>query len=360
MKIKEKAQINNFAERIDLCFFNKNLKEEIMKKNVVLFVITLMLLAFSTSFAQVTPGSVTISPTIGGYMFEGNQDMDNSLSVGLRAGYNFTKYFGLEGYAHYVPTDIENSSTNVDYLGYGLEGLFHFMPDSKFVPFFAIGVGGVHYSKATDDTTEGKRDKITADYGVGVKYFVTENVALRADVRHVIPFDDVHNDLLYTVGLSFSFGGAKKVVEEAKAEPAAPVEEVKPAPVEEKSQVARDIEEKGKATLNVEFDFDKSTIKKGFYNDIDEVVSVMKQYPDVNIEIDGHTDSIGTAAYNKKLSQRRADAVKKYMVEKGGIAADRLTAIGHGEDKPIASNKTNEGRQKNRRVEAVADYIIKK
>jgi len=290
-------------------------------------------------------------------MFEGNEDMDNSLSVGLRAGYNFTKYFGLEGYAHYVPTDIENSSTNVDYLGYGLEGLFHFMPDSKFVPFFAIGVGGVHYSKATEDTTDGKRDKITADYGVGVKYFVTENVALRADVRHVIPFDGVNNDLLYTVGLSFSFGGAKKVVE-AKPEPPAPVEEVKPAPVVEEAKP--EIIEKGRTTLNVEFDFDKATIKKGYYKDIDDLVTVMKQYPDVNIEIDGHTDSIGTAAYNKKLSQKRAEAIKKYMVEKGGIAADRLTAKGYGEEKPIASNKTKEGRQKNRRVEAVADYIIKK
>ena len=327
-----------------------------MKKNVVLLVVMFMLLAFSTSYAQVTPGSVTISPTIGGYMFEGNQDMDNSLSVGLRAGYNFTKYFGIEGYAHYVPTDIENSSTNVDYLGYGLEGLYHFMPDSKFVPFFAIGVGGVHYSKATEDTTDGKRDKITADYGVGVKYFVTENVALRADVRHVIPFDGVNNDLLYTVGLSFAFGGAKKVVE-AKPEPA-PVEEVKPAPVVEEAKP--EIIEKGRTTLNVEFDFDKATIKKGYYKDIDDLVTVMKQYPDLNVEIDGHTDSIGTAAYNKKLSQKRADAIKKYMVEKGGIDAKRLTAVGYGEDKPIASNKTKEGRQKNRRVEAVADYIIKK
>jgi OOP family OmpA-OmpF porin len=326
-------------------------------KKIVMSLVCAALLSFSAAgFAQVTPGSVTISPTIGGYMFEGNQDMDNSLSVGLRAGYNFTKYFGIEGYAHYVPTDIENSSTNVDYLGYGLEGLYHFMPDSKFVPFFAIGVGGVHYSNATEDTTDGKRDKITADYGVGVKYFVTENIALRADVRHVIPFDGVNNDLLYTVGLSFAFGGAKKVVE-AKPEPA-PVEEVKPAPVVEEAKP--EIIEKGRTTLNVEFDFDKATIKKGYYKDIDDLVTVMKQYPDLNVEIDGHTDSIGTAAYNKKLSQKRADAIKKYMVEKGGIDAKRLTAVGYGEDKPIASNKTKEGRQKNRRVEAVADYIIKK
>ncbi|MEN6375642.1 MAG: OmpA family protein [Smithella sp.] len=327
-----------------------------MKKKVVFFVIMMMLFAFTSSYAQVRAGSVTISPNVGGYMFEGSEDMDNSLSVGLRAGYNFTKYFGLEGYAHYVPTEITHSNESVDFLGYGLEGLLHFFPDSKFVPFLAIGVGGVHYSKSYEDTTDGKRDKITADYGIGAKYFVTENIAVRADVRHVIPFDRVHNDLLYTVGLSFAFGGAKKV-EEVKPAPAAPVEEVKPAPVEEAKP---EIIEKGRTTLNVEFDFDKATIKKGYYKDIDDLVAVMKQYTDLNVTIEGHTDSIGKAAYNKKLSQKRADAVKKYMVEKGGISADRLTAVGYGEDKPIASNKTKQGRQKNRRVEAVADYIIKK
>jgi OOP family OmpA-OmpF porin len=85
----------------------------------------------------------------------------------------------------------------------------------------------------------------------------------------------------------------------------------------------------------------------------------MKDYPDLSVVIEGHTDSVGTAAYNKKLSQERADAVKKYMVEKG-IDANRLKAQGFGEDKPIASNETNEGQQQNRRVEAAVDYIIEK
>ena len=118
--------------------------------------------------------------------------------------------------------------------------------------------------------------------------------------------------------------------------------------------------EKGRQTLNVEFDFDKSTIKKGYYQDIDNLAGVMKQYPDLNVVIEGHTDSVGTAEYNKKLSQERADAVKKYMVEKGGIDANRLKAQGFGEEKPIASNKTKEGRQQNRRVEAAVDYLIEK
>ena len=89
--------------------------------------------------------------------------------------------------------------------------------------------------------------------------------------------------------------------------------------------------EKGRQTLDVKFDFDKSTIKKGYYKDINDLAGVMKQYPDLNVVIEGHTDSVGNAAYNKKLSQGRADAVKKYMVEKAGIDANRIKAQGFGD-----------------------------
>ena len=139
--------------------------------------------------------------------------------------------------------------------------------------------------------------------------------------------------------------------------PSAPAPVVVPPPEPTPKPV---IIEKGRQTLNVEFDFDKSIIKKGYYQDIDNLAGVMKQYPDLNVVIEGHTDSVGTAEYNKKLSQERADAVKKYMVEKGGIDANRLKAQGFGEEKPIASNKTKEGRQQNRRVEAAVDYLIEK
>ena len=139
--------------------------------------------------------------------------------------------------------------------------------------------------------------------------------------------------------------------------PPAPAPVVVPPPEPTPKPV---IIEKGRQTLNVEFDFDKSIIKKGYYQDIDNLAGVMKQYPDLNVVIEGHTDSVGTAEYNKKLSQERADAVKKYMVEKGGIDANRIKAIGFGEEKPIASNDTDEGRQQNRRVEAAVDYLIEK
>jgi OOP family OmpA-OmpF porin len=152
---------------------------------------------------------------------------------------------------------------------------------------------------------------------------------------------------------------AKPVV--APAPVPEPVPEPAPVVVPPPAPIAKPvIIEKGRQTLNVEFDFDKSTIKKGYYQDIDNLAQVMKDYPDLNVVIEGHTDSVGTAAYNKKLSQQRAEAVKKYMVEKGSIDANRLKAQGFGEEKPIASNKTKEGRQQNRRVEAAVDYLIEK
>lgn len=118
--------------------------------------------------------------------------------------------------------------------------------------------------------------------------------------------------------------------------------------------------EKGRQTLDVKFDFDKSTVKNVYQKDINDLIEVMKDYPDLNVIIEGHTDSIGTDAYNKNLSQERATAVKAYMVDKGGIDAGRMKAIGYGEEKPIASNSTKEGRSQNRRVEAAVDYVIEK
>ena len=82
----------------------------------------------------------------------------------------------------------------------------------------------------------------------------------------------------------------------------------------------------------------------------DKAVQVLKDYGDVRLEIQGHTDNVGGAAYNKDLSQRRAEAVRNYMISKG-IDASRLTAVGYGMDVPIADNKTNAVRAKNRRTE---------
>jgi OOP family OmpA-OmpF porin len=120
------------------------------------------------------------------------------------------------------------------------------------------------------------------------------------------------------------------------------------------------IVEKGRVTLNVQFDNAKSIVKKNYHQEIAKLAAVMKKYPDLKITIEGHTDNVGGLTYNEKLSQLRADAVKNYLAVKFGVEASRLTAKGYGPIRPIESNATKEGRQKNRRVEAAADYIIKK
>ncbi len=361
-----------------------------MKKFASLVVVLLVMLLVSTGNAQVRPGSFTIAPTLGMYTFEGNEDMDQARPlVGMRLGYNFNKYIGLEGYIHYAQTqnNVFSPKKNVDFTGYGGELIFHLLPNQALVPFLAAGVGGAHYSYGVfeEDLDYGtdtyKSDKFTVGYGYGLKWFLSDWFALRLDIRHIMPIDRLHNNMLVSLGLNFAFGGAKKtaattvsaaepVMEEAKpqAEAAPVVEEAKPAVaaapavVEEvvrpqpKTQVREEVDEMGRATLKVLFDFDKATIKKNYTKDIDHMVDVMKEHSDLDLTIEGHTDNIGKAAYNKNLSQKRAEAVKNYMVEKGGIDAKRLNAVGYGQEKPVASNKTRDGRAKNRRVEAAVDY----
>ncbi|MBW2734016.1 MAG: OmpA family protein, partial [Deltaproteobacteria bacterium] len=96
----------------------------------------------------------------------------------------------------------------------------------------------------------------------------------------------------------------------------------------------------------------RSIIKKKSYNLLDQVALVLRANPHVKaVRIEGHTDSRGNAKRNRKLSQRRAEAVRTYLVELGAVFANRLVAVGFGPDRPIASNRTRRGRSQNRRVE---------
>jgi len=100
------------------------------------------------------------------------------------------------------------------------------------------------------------------------------------------------------------------------------------------------------------FDFDRSNIRQDDVETLDRSAATLKEWGEVKIEVAGHTDSVDSDAYNLKLSQRRAEAVRAYLIEKG-IAADRLIAKGYGEASPVADNSTAEGRFRNRRVELI-------
>ena len=98
------------------------------------------------------------------------------------------------------------------------------------------------------------------------------------------------------------------------------------------------------------FDTGKSTIKEASAGVLQNIIEILNEYKYARFNIEGHTDSVGSAATNQRLSEERAGAVRNYLIE-NGIASDRLVSAGYGEDRPIASNNTREGRRTNRRVE---------
>jgi len=170
-------------------------------------------LTAGTALAQNRAGAFTVSPMYGGYMYEGDQNFSDETTptFGLGLGYNLTKSLGLEAVVNYIDdTKVEGTKNDVEGLLYRMEALYHFLPDNALVPYLAVGAGNIDLNPEVGghDNTWG------ANYGVGVKYFVAENVALRADARHFIAFDQgvdegshTDNNLLYTAGVNFLIGG---------------------------------------------------------------------------------------------------------------------------------------------------------
>jgi len=101
--------------------------------------------------------------------------------------------------------------------------------------------------------------------------------------------------------------------------------------------------------VGVNFAFDKSDLLPESYTVLDKAVKLLNDNPNVNVEIEGYTDYIGTAEYNQQLSEERAQTVKNYLASQG-IAPDRLSTVGYGKGNPIANNETEEGRAMNRRI----------
>jgi len=110
-------------------------------------------------------------------------------------------------------------------------------------------------------------------------------------------------------------------------------------------------------TIHVNFDFDKSDLTKADVAELKKAIDFVRKYPAAKVELEGHTDSKGTEQYNQKLSERRVEAVKQYLIKEGAADKARISAKGYGESKPIAPNTTKEGkdnpegRAENRRVE---------
>jgi OOP family OmpA-OmpF porin len=152
----------------------------------------------------------SLSPMIGGYVFEGDQDLEDDLTYSLGLGYNLTDSWSTEFVLNYFNTDFKRSQGggSADGLLYHLDTLYHFMPESSLVPYLAGGFGGM-----TIDPDRGSSETdFLINYGIGLKYFFTDSLALRGDLRHVFAFGDPNNNFIYSAGLTYLFGSQQKPV----------------------------------------------------------------------------------------------------------------------------------------------------
>lgn len=251
---------------------------------------------------------------------------------------------------------------DVDGIQYRADMLYHFTTESKWRPYVAFGIGDQEreFFTPTDSYTE--RDTLV-NLGAGLKRRLGENFQFRTDIRAFNSLDNEYTDLAVTAGIALVFGG--------KSEPApAPA----PVPVDGDSDGDGVLDSKDKCPdtvsglkvdevgcpvmldktleikLDILFDTAKSEIKDEYMWQVQKLADAMNQYQNTVVHVEGHTDSQGSDSLNQRLSQSRADAVKAALITKFGISADRVTATGHGEAKPIADNSTAEGRAQNRRV----------
>ncbi len=114
-----------------------------------------------------------------------------------------------------------------------------------------------------------------------------------------------------------------------------------------------DLEVHVELPADVLFDFDKADIRADAASALAKVATIIRAYPDGAATLEGHTDSKGDDAYNQRLSERRAESVRRWLAEKERVDGSKLAARGFGESRPVVSNDTDAGRQKNRRVEVV-------
>ena len=311
-----------------------------------------------------------ITPTFGGVYTEGNLGLDrNYANGGLSLGFNqFDSFIDQVelGFLRSIE-DVNYKGTNADT---GITRVFtNFIKEYSLtsdVSLYTLIGAGV---EIFDNEANGNEDGLFGNYGAGIKYKIADQFALKFDVRHLIEADHGDNNLLYNVGFAIPFGEVAKPA--PVVEKAAPVV-AKPAPVEAPKDSDNDgvidsldecpntmakakVDSVGCMTLvnlNINFDTDKSVIKDSYNTRIVEFANMMKSNPKLKANIAAHTDSVGSDAYNQKLSERRAastvEALKALKVDPA-----RIKAVGYGETKPVATNTTAEGKAQNRRVEAV-------
>lgn len=284
---------------------------------------------------------------------------DDSVAGGIYGGYNFTDTLALELNADYLgdyDTSFNNNGATQRYsdsiVAISLSPMYRLAIKQEFDIFFKAGPAYIMH----DD-----EDDVVLALGIGAEKQLSDDWALRVEYQYFDDFDDkIIQDLnsnLVTLGLSYNFGTGNTTASAAAAAAAASMTQAPSEPITEPVIV-----EEEKTTVVVTKAHTESFSQGMFETNSTELstdgkialvplIEVLKAHPQSTVEVVGHTDSTGAAEYNMMISKKRAAAVAAH-IEEQGIDADRITATGEGEENPVASNDTAEGRAQNRRVEA--------
>ena len=383
-------------------------------KTLILIIFGMLILSASNLNAEIKPGRYSLSTFFGSYFFDKDLNVRDTVTYGASLGYDISERWGIEGSLNLNRLNPKSKTGGANVNGYlgRLDALYYFLPKQKFVPYLAMGIGGMSlYEPGSDNNSE-----LIGNYGLGMKYFFNDKIAFRADARHVIASRSeaghVENNFLYTIGVSFLFGGEKEVEvmpapqkdsdgdgvpdyqDQCPNTPAGVKVDGRGCPLDSDKDGVPDYQDQcpntpagikvdskgcppdsdGDGVLDyldqcpntpkgavvdqrgcwvlkgLNFDTATADIKPAYFIILDDIISVLEKNPSLKIEIVGHTDNVGSADYNENLSLKRAQAVMDYIVTKG-IAQDRLSAKGFGFSNPAASNETPEGRAENRWVE---------
>ena len=225
-----------------------------------------------------------------------------------------------------------------------------------------LGRVGMHYTKTNTEfsgnrllgstNTHASERKLNAKLGLGLEYKFSEALALRGEVERYRLNDAVGNrgDAdLYSVSLVYKLGRPASATPAYQPAPEVAPVVAMPAPVIVAAPAPTPVAEKVAFASEALFDFDQSTLKPQGKAALDQLLGQLTGMDLEVIVTVGHTDAVGSDAYNQKLSQRRAEAVKAYLVTQG-VETNRVYTEGKGETQPVADNTTAAGRAKNRRV----------
>jgi len=269
---------------------------------------------------------------------------------GINLGYRFANDWALE-----IGGGMNADGENLDV---GKLDMYYWLgeaePDSTaWRPYWVAGISyfDLDNQPNTPESFDlGGEDEHTwqAGLGMGVSKMFTDHFEFRGDVRGLYKVREDKNNAIdgaVNLAVNYYFNGPQPapVSQVAPAPAPAPQPVVPPpAPAPEKRTIT--------VQLKVEFDFDKAVVRNIYGDELEAIANAMKEHGDIDLALEGHTDSLGTDAYNQRLSERRVAAVKAKLVQDYGIPAGRITTVGYGESRPIADNSTEEGRQRNRRV----------